>query len=912
MTKKWKKSLAALLAMSMVLSMLSVSAFAAEDGCTFTWTRDPANVVDVTEGDQTVTVTLTGAYTYQGNEVDLNSNNVWEASLDINVDEALTIVSVTGADGLELEDKGNGHYERPKGNRTSSDVIATIEIAIPQDTQSGTYTLELSNISTLVIIGTSLMRYTQNASDDGTITIDVVNNSVREIPVESVTLDEEALELTEGNTATLTATVAPEDATDKTVTWSSDNMDVATVDENGLVTAVAEGTANITATAGEQSAACAVSVKAEEPEEPKPEKVYVAQVGETRYETLQAAIDAAQNGDTVTLLKDTTESVVVAKEQDITLNIPAGVTLSNEKSATGGDRSAIVNNGTLTVEGTGTVLSHCYYNAGVALRNNQGATVTLNGCTFINDNQSQAYYALQNFGTMNIHAPTVATATGEKPSVVENGWTNGAENTAKTEAMLYIDGGTFTGGWIALKNDDWGNAVIDGGIFSPSDGYSDEIQKFAVLNWNKLTINGGTFTNDDNESTIITGRMDTDYDVGETIITGGTFTNKYSGGETISLWYQYEGKTSVSGGTFSTEVFREYCAEGFVPKTNDDGTYTVRPKVSSILTTNIGTRTFRVGRSTEFTFTTTANDDAGIMVVGSSNFSNEDAITTLEYLAGDQWITYPRGEAFGPAEGFPMSDATSTFRVTFAQAGTYTFTASTYKVGTNEVLCSTEVTFTVNPRSTGGGGGSTTRPPEEDLQDEDTPLTDKPFLFEDVAETDWFYESVNYVFQNDLMKGTSETLFSPFMATDRAMIVTMLHRMEEEPGVNFLLTYPDVDEGRWYTEGIRWGTSEEIAKGYGDGSFGPTDKVTREQLAAFLFRYAEWKGYDVTGRDDLNNFGDVESVSDWALEAVQWAVSEGLLKGTDDGRLNPLGEASCSETAEVFARFAQAHAETEK
>ena len=79
-----------------------------------------------------------------------------------------------------------------------------------------------------------------------------------------------------------------------------------------------------------------MSVKAEEPEEPKPEKVYVAQVGETRYETRQAAIDAAQNGDTVTLLKDTTESVVVAKEQDITLNIPAGVTLSNEKSATGG------------------------------------------------------------------------------------------------------------------------------------------------------------------------------------------------------------------------------------------------------------------------------------------------------------------------------------------------------------------------------------------------------------------------------------------------------------------------------------------------------------------------------------------------------------------------------------------------
>ncbi len=122
-------------------------------------------------------------------------------------------------------------------------------------------------------------------------------------------------------------------------------------------------------------------------------------------------------------------------------------------------------------------------------------------------------------------------------------------------------------------------------------------------------------------------------------------------------------------------------------------------KVASELTTNIAEQTFVVGESTEFTFTTIANDDEGVMVYGISNFSDEDAIAVLEYRAGDEWYVYQRGEAFGPAEGFPMSDATSTFRVTFATAGEYTFTAFMKTVDGDVELCRTEVTFTVNAAS---------------------------------------------------------------------------------------------------------------------------------------------------------------------------------------------------------------------
>jgi len=172
------------------------------------------------------------------------------------------------------------------------------------------------------------------------------------------------------------------------------------------------------------------------------------------------------------------------------------------------------------------------------------------------------------------------------------------------------------------------------------------------------------------------------------------------------------GVLEVNGGTYEANPIEENVsyakpAEGYKIEANDDGTYGVVEKVNAALTTTIGTTEFVVGVPTEFTFTTKANDYAGKMVVGTSNFSNADAIEKLEYYEVKDGKWYEFAGDFGPETGFPMSDAASKFRVTFKTAGTYTFTASMKLVDGGEELCSTRVTFTVKAKapqapSTGG------------------------------------------------------------------------------------------------------------------------------------------------------------------------------------------------------------------
>ncbi len=177
--------------------------------------------------------------------------------------------------------------------------------------------------------------------------------------------------------------------------------------------------------------------------------------------------------------------------------------------------------------------------------------------------------------------------------------------------------------------------------------------------------------------------------------------------------------------------------------------------------------------------------------------------------------------------------------------------------------------------------------------------------FDDVDEAAWYFDAVRYVFENGLLQGTSDTLFSPDLTTTRAMIVTVLWRMAEEPVVNYAMTFDDVDEGLWYSEAVRWAASEGIVTGYDDGSFGPNDLVTREQLAAMLYRYAVSQGYDVSVGEDTNilSYADAFSVSEYAVSALQWACGEGIVTGRDNGLLAPQDGALRSEFAAMLMRF---------
>ena len=176
--------------------------------------------------------------------------------------------------------------------------------------------------------------------------------------------------------------------------------------------------------------------------------------------------------------------------------------------------------------------------------------------------------------------------------------------------------------------------------------------------------------------------------------------------------------------------------------------------------------------------------------------------------------------------------------------------------------------------------------------------------FTDVSADAWYYDSVRYVYENRMMLGISDTLFAPEVATTRAMLVTILWRLEGSPTVDHPMTFEDVAGGEWYTEAIRWAAANGIVLGYSNTTFGVTDAVTREQTATILYRYAACKGYDCSADTDAV-FGDWSAVSDWAKDSMRWAVGEGLILGTDQKLLNPLGNASRAQTAAILMRFCE-------
>lgn len=177
--------------------------------------------------------------------------------------------------------------------------------------------------------------------------------------------------------------------------------------------------------------------------------------------------------------------------------------------------------------------------------------------------------------------------------------------------------------------------------------------------------------------------------------------------------------------------------------------------------------------------------------------------------------------------------------------------------------------------------------------------------FVDVSKDDWFYDDVKYVNKNGLMNGTSSTTFEPNSPLTRDMFVTILWRAEGKPQTNYAMTFNDVPANTYYTEAVRWAASEKIVKGYSETEFGPSDKITREQIAAIIHRYAGYKGYNVSVGDntDVLAYADYKDISDWALESVIFCKQNGIMKGNDLNEFKPLDSTLRSEAAAIIRRF---------
>lgn len=178
--------------------------------------------------------------------------------------------------------------------------------------------------------------------------------------------------------------------------------------------------------------------------------------------------------------------------------------------------------------------------------------------------------------------------------------------------------------------------------------------------------------------------------------------------------------------------------------------------------------------------------------------------------------------------------------------------------------------------------------------------------FLDAKESDWFYEAVSYAVENGLMSGMSEDIFALNTPLTREMLAVVLYNVEGQPESTGVNPFTDVKADMWYTDAILWANANGIVAGYDNGAYGVGDLITREQFAAILYRYAQFKGYDTTqGGMAVREFSDYENISDYARPAMAWAVNAGIMGGMDDSTLMPQGKATRAEAATMLMNFCE-------
>ena len=183
------------------------------------------------------------------------------------------------------------------------------------------------------------------------------------------------------------------------------------------------------------------------------------------------------------------------------------------------------------------------------------------------------------------------------------------------------------------------------------------------------------------------------------------------------------------------------------------------------------------------------------------------------------------------------------------------------------------------------------------------------FVFTDIEQGKWYYDSVKYVFENGIMTGLNEETFAPSNNLTRGQMVTLLYKMEGTPEVEGIPTFPDVqDSSKYYYKAVKWASDNNIVTGYANGNFGPKDFITRAQLAVILYRYAQFKGKNVSTTADLSQFPDKGDVAKWAQDAVTWAVEKGIITGNENKQtgvktINPRQNATRAQVAAMIERY---------
>ena len=340
----------------------------------------------------------------------------------------------------------------------------------------------------------------------------------------------------------------------------------------------------------------------------------------------------------------------------------------------------------------------------------------------------------------------------------------------------------------------------------------------------------------------------------------------------------------ANGGTIDIVGGTSYTA---TINSGDSKTFTVKNTLGSDITVKVNNDSKTVGKNNgtqSFTYTKPSSGSSG----GSSSGKTTYKVTTSAVNNG--------GVNASPSS----AEKGATITITLSPDKGYKLDKLTVTDGSGKTVSTvkksdTVYTFTM-PASAVKVGVSYVKATE-------TPSETK---FNDVSANDWFASAVDYVTGKGMMNGTADNTFSPKANTTRGMVVTVLYRLENQPSTS-AASFTDVASGAYYANAVAWANANGIVSGYGSGKFGPNDKVTREQLAAILYRYAQYKKYDVSVGEDTNilSYDDAQSISSYAIPAIQWACGAGVVTGKSGSKLDPKGNATRAEVAAMLMRFCE-------
>ncbi len=439
---------------------------------------------------------------------------------------------------------------------------------------------------------------------------------------------------------------------------------------------------------------------------------------------------------------------------------------------------------------------------------------------------------------------------------------------------------------------------------------------YCIENNGVLTLSNGT----------VTGAAYALANNGVMTVNGGSYT-----GKTAAIYTGSNHETIVNSGSFSSPV----C--GYIANTNIqvtvDGRYIVRALQEG--ESSDASHSWNDGEEIKAATCTENGEKTLSCTVCGATRKEEIAALGHKYVysANDNEITESCANGCGhsataaiTAEGGIANNSNYTAAVAYSdnwvagkdtpivytlnnQIVTETSSAGTYSASITIGEATASTTFSVTARR--GGGGSKRNPSKNDNTPETPPpsepdntSTDFANRFADVQKGDWYYDSIQYVYDQKLMNGISSDMFGVNDAITRGMIVTILYRLDGEPKVGSF-SFADVAQGQYYTNAVAWAAENGIVEGYDSATFGPDNNITREQLAAILYRYTTYKGYDVTNHADISGFTDAQQISHYALDAIQWAIAEKLITGITETTLVPDGNAVRAQAATILARFCQ-------